>query len=121
MGNQGYSHDATRAACEILWSGEIGDVREVHAWMRLPSWPQGMTRIPDPTPVPDTLDWDLWLGPAAWRPYSAGQIRSAFHFEKGGGLVGGGVREWGSHCVDLCQWAAGADHTAPVEYLPPEN
>ena len=72
MGNQGYSHDATRVACEILWSGEIGDVREVHAWMSLPSWPQGMTRIPDPTPVPETLDWDLWLGTAAARPFTAG-------------------------------------------------
>jgi hypothetical protein len=72
MGNQGYSHDATRVACEILWSGEIGDVREVHAWSGRPGWPQGMTKIPPPTPVPDTLDWDLWLGGAAWREFTAG-------------------------------------------------
>ena len=72
MGNQGYSHDATRVACEILWSGEIGDVTEVHAWHGNPGWPQGMQKIPAPTPVPDTLDWDLWLGGAAYRPYTAG-------------------------------------------------
>lgn len=72
MGNQGYSHDATPVACEILWSGEIGEVREVHAWTGRPSWPQGMTKIPPPTPVPDTLDWDLWLGGAAWREFTAG-------------------------------------------------
>ena len=72
MGNQGYSHDATRVACEIFWSGEIGEVREVHAWTGRPSWPQGMTKIPAPSPVPDTLDWDLWLGGAAWRPFTAG-------------------------------------------------
>jgi hypothetical protein len=72
MGNQGYSHDATRVACEIIWSGEIGDVREVHAWRGRPSWPQGMTKIPPPTPVPETLAWDLWLGTAAWRPFTAG-------------------------------------------------
>ncbi len=72
MGNQGYSHDATRVACEILWSGEIGEVREVHAWHGGPGWPQGMQKIPAPTPVPDTLDWDLWLGGAAFRPYTAG-------------------------------------------------
>jgi predicted dehydrogenase len=72
MGNQGYSHDATRVACEILWSGEIGEVREVHAWHGGPGWPQGMQNIPPPTPVPDTLDWDLWLGGAAWRPYTGG-------------------------------------------------
>jgi len=72
MGNQGYSHDATRVACEIFWAGEIGEVREVHAWTGRPSWPQGMTKIAAPTPVPETLDWDLWLGGAAWRPFTAG-------------------------------------------------
>ena len=72
MGNQGYSHDATRVACEILWSGEIGEVNEVHAWMARGSWPQGMTKIPPPTPVPDTLNWDVWLGGAEFRPYTAG-------------------------------------------------
>jgi predicted dehydrogenase len=72
MGNQGYSHDATRVAAEIFWSGEIGEVREVHAWTGRASWPQGMQKIPAPRPVPETLDWDLWLGGAAWRPYTAG-------------------------------------------------
>ena len=72
MGNQGYSHDATRVACEIIWSGEIGDVTEVHAWTGRASWPQEMTKIPPPTPVPETLDWDVWLGTAAWRPFTAG-------------------------------------------------
>jgi hypothetical protein len=72
MGNQGYSHDATRVACEIVWAGEIGEVREVHAWTGRASWPQGMTKVSTPTPVPDTLDWDVWLGGAAWRPFTAG-------------------------------------------------
>lgn len=72
MGNQGYSHDATRVACEILWSGEIGEVTEVHAWTGRPSWPQEMPKTPAPSSVPDTLDWDLWLGTAAARPFTAG-------------------------------------------------
>ena len=72
MGNQGYSHDATRVACEILWSGEIGDVTEVHAWIRPAVWPQGMRTVAAPSPVPATLDWDLWLGGAADRPFTAG-------------------------------------------------
>jgi predicted dehydrogenase len=72
MGNQGYSHEATRVASEIIWAGEIGDVREVHAWMSRPSWPQGMTKTPPPTPVPSTLDWDLWLGTAGSRPFTHG-------------------------------------------------
>jgi hypothetical protein len=66
MGNQGYSHEATRMASEIFWSGEIGEVREVHAWRGRASWPQGaaMQKIPPPEPVPPTLNWDAWLGPA---------------------------------------------------------
>ncbi|MGA3019197.1 MAG: Gfo/Idh/MocA family oxidoreductase, partial [Bryobacteraceae bacterium] len=72
MGNQGYSCEGTRQVAEIIWSGEIGNVTEVHAWTDRPIWPQGLTRIPAPAPVPGTLDWDLWLGGAAPRPYTDG-------------------------------------------------
>ncbi len=72
MGNQGYSHEACRVACEIIWSGEIGDVTEVHASTNAPSWPQGLQEIPPPEPVPEGLDWDLWLGGAQNRPYTSG-------------------------------------------------
>jgi GFO/IDH/MocA oxidoreductase family protein len=72
MGNQGYSHDATRVAAEIIWSGEIGDITEVHSFRGRASWPEGMQTLPASQPVPETLDWDLWLGPAAFRPYTAG-------------------------------------------------
>ena len=72
MGNQGYSHDATRVAAEIIWSGEIGDVTEVHSFRGRASWPQGMQTLPPPEKIPDTLDWDLWLGGAAFRPYTSG-------------------------------------------------
>src|SRR5687768_8927207 len=72
MGNQGYSHEATRVAAEIIWSGEIGDVTKVHSFRGRASWPQGMQSLPAPEKVPDTLDWDLWLGGAAARPYTSG-------------------------------------------------
>jgi hypothetical protein len=72
MGNQGYSNEGTRQAAEMVWAGDIGNVTEVHAWTNRPIWPQGVTAIPAPTPVPDTLDWDLWLGIAKERPYTAG-------------------------------------------------
>ncbi|MEK7831202.1 MAG: Gfo/Idh/MocA family oxidoreductase [Acidobacteriota bacterium] len=72
MGNQGYSHDATRVASEIFWAGEIGEVKEVHAWTGRASWPQEMPKVATASPVPDTLDWDLWLGTAANRPFTAG-------------------------------------------------
>jgi hypothetical protein len=71
----------------------------------------------EPEPPQEQVDWDLYLGPAAWRPYNKKWL-DAFNFEKGGGLTGGGCLEWGSHCVDLCQWANDADKTAPIEYEP---
>ena len=72
MGNQGYSNEGTRQCAEIIWNDEIGKVTEVHAWSDRPLWPQGLTEIPKPEPVPSTLDWDLWLGGAASRPFTAG-------------------------------------------------
>jgi hypothetical protein len=68
-------------------------------------------------PAKASVDWDMYLGPAAWRPFNA-KLLDGFNFEKGGGIVGGGVLEWGSHCVDLCQWAVD-DCPPPVEYNPP--
>jgi hypothetical protein len=56
----------------MIWSGEIGNVTEVHAWTDRPWWAQGLTRIPDPTPVVEGLDWDLWLGISASRPFTKG-------------------------------------------------
>jgi hypothetical protein len=72
MGNQGYSNDGTRIASEIIWSGEIGNVTEVHAWTNRPIWPQGSDEIPAEEKVPSTLDWDTWLGVAELRPYTSG-------------------------------------------------
>jgi len=70
MGNQGYSNEGTRQCAEMIWNGEIGNVTEVHAWTNRPAWPQGITEKPASASVPDWLDWNLWLGPAADRPYS---------------------------------------------------
>jgi hypothetical protein len=72
MGNQGYSNEGTRQAAEMIWAGEIGKVTEVHAWTDRPIWPQGLTEIPAPDAVPDTLDWDVWLGISEKRPYTSG-------------------------------------------------
>ena len=69
MGNQGNAREGVRLMCEWIWDGAIGPVREVHAWTNKPTWPQGIDRPKDTPPVPATLDWDLWLGPAPERPY----------------------------------------------------
>jgi len=107
-------------ACELARTGKLGKLTAVHAHpggmgCKMSGW-----HTPEEQPAKEVVDWDMYLGPAAWRPYNR-RLLNGFHFEKGGGLVGGGVLEWGSHCVDLCQWAVGADDTAPVEYNPPEN
>jgi len=69
MGNQGMGDNRLRQAVQVVWSGVIGQVREIHIWSNRPIWPQGMDRPKDTPPVPPHLDWDLWLGPAPWRPY----------------------------------------------------
>jgi len=60
----------TRLLCEWIWSGAIGPVRQVANWSSRPFWPQGLDRPKEAEPVPDGLDWDLWLGPAPERPYN---------------------------------------------------
>ena len=72
MGNQGYSNEGARECCEMIWHGDIGDVAEVHAWTNRPAhyWSQGPDVVPIEAPVPATLDWEVWLGPAKPRPYS---------------------------------------------------
>jgi predicted dehydrogenase len=105
-------------ACELARTGKLGKLKRVYAH------PAGMQALmsgwlpAEPEPNKEAIDWDLYLGPAAWRPFNA-KLLDGFNFEKGGGFVGafngGGVLEWGSHCVDLCQWAVN-DCPPPVEY-----
>ena len=70
MGNQGASSDGIRLAQEIINSNVLGDIERVDCWTNRPVWPQGFKHITEGMPVPDHLDWDLWLGPAATRPYN---------------------------------------------------
>jgi hypothetical protein len=69
MGNQGSASDGLRRAVECIQAGIIGQVHEAHIWTDRPWWPQGITRPEGSDPVPDTLNWDIWLGPAPVRPY----------------------------------------------------
>jgi hypothetical protein len=69
MGNQGSSEDGLRRAVEVVQSGVIGPVKQIHVWTNRPIWPQGITRPPGEDPVPQNFNWDLWLGPAPQRPF----------------------------------------------------
>src|SRR6266581_3881654 len=67
VGNQ--ASEATRLLCEWIWDGAIGPVREVHNWSSRPFWPQAVERPKETQPVPEGLDWELWLGPSPERPF----------------------------------------------------
>ncbi|MEO1524293.1 MAG: Gfo/Idh/MocA family oxidoreductase [Planctomycetota bacterium] len=76
MGNQGTSENGLREAVEVIRSGAIGDVNEVHIWSNRPVWPQGEGRPATEDKVPDNLNWDAWIGPAPMRPYVKGKYHS---------------------------------------------
>jgi hypothetical protein len=69
MGNQGSAGDGLRRAVEVIQAGVIGQARELHVWSNRPVWPQGLARPAGGCLIPKELDWNLWLGPAPWRPY----------------------------------------------------
>ena len=71
MGNQGSAEDGLRRSVEVIQAGLIGPVRQAYVWSNRPVWAQGMDRPEGSDPVPATLDWDGWLGPARMRPYKA--------------------------------------------------
>lgn len=75
MGNQGSAADGLRRAVECIQGGVIGQVSQVHIWTNRPVWPQGMDRPAGSDPVPETLDWDIWIGAAQMRPYVAGDMK----------------------------------------------
>ena len=71
MGNQGASLAGTRKAINWLWNGEIGEVTRIEAYTNRPIWPQGMAAPKEVHPIPSTLNWDSFIGPAKYREYNA--------------------------------------------------
>jgi predicted dehydrogenase len=103
MGNQGMAFEGNRLIKEWIWGGVIGPVREVHVWSDRPThrgkmplwWPQGIERPTDTPPVPATLNWDLWLGPAPWRPYHPAYV--PFRWRGWWDFGSGGLGDMGIH------------------------
>jgi predicted dehydrogenase len=115
-GTQRRSVPNFQLAVKLAHSGKLGKVHTLYASVYTPeiltAWLPG-----EPTPAKDVVDWDLWLGPAPWRPYNkayvAGGWRGYFDFDSGARLL-----DWGAHTVDLCQWANKADDTTPIKFEP---
>jgi predicted dehydrogenase len=105
MGTQGHAFEGTRQAVEVIRSGAIGDVSEVHVWSDRPGswWQQGIDRPTDTPPVPATLDWDTWLGPAQERPYNKAYVPFTWRgfWDFGTGAIG----DMGIHNFDTAFWA----------------
>ncbi|MBM3954553.1 MAG: Gfo/Idh/MocA family oxidoreductase [Planctomycetes bacterium] len=104
------------AAVELARSGKLGALRTLHASAYKPVLANDWLPA-QPTPDRDECDWNLWLGPAPWRPFNQqyvdGKWRGYHDFDSGAKLL-----DWGAHTVDLCQWAGGYDGTTPVEFDP---
>jgi hypothetical protein len=113
MGNQGHASESIRQFCEWIWDGAIGTVREIHAWTPHAVWPQDIDRPKETPPVPDTLDWDLWLGPAPARPYHPAYLPGIWRgwLDFGTGALG----DMGCHVFDPLVWAFKLGHPTSVE------
>ena len=103
MGNQGMAFEGNRLINEWIWDGAIGQVLEVHVWSDRPThqgqlfWDQGVDRPKDTPPVPETLNWDLWLGPAPYRPYHPAYV--PFKWRGWWDFGSGGLGDMGIHNI----------------------
>lgn len=108
MGNQGNSGEGIRQTCEWIWDGAIGEVTEVHAWTNRPIWPQGLERPTESFDVPSTLDWDLFIGPAQWRPYHPSY--TPWNWRAWWDFGTGALGDMACHIVDPAFWALQLGH-----------
>jgi predicted dehydrogenase len=106
--DQGYRH-----TCELIRNGRIGQLQTI---MIGSAGSGNLTRLPPqkPQPAPEGFDYDMWLGPAPWIPYTPERVARTWMFihDYGLGCLGGA---WGIHDVDIAQWVSGNDHTTPIE------
>ena len=103
MGNQGHSGNGVRELCEMLWSGAIGDVTEVHIWTDRPIWPQGIAKPLAKQPTPETMDWDCWIGTAPYREYNAGY--APFKWRGWWDFGCGAIGDMACHIMDPAFWS----------------
>ena len=117
-GTQRRSQSNFQFALHLARQGYLGDLRSLYA-ERSPWFEHPHERVlpAQPEPPREALAWDLWLGPAAWRPFNGNYLSRGFwsaHLD----FAGGSITEGGSHTVDLCQAALGTEQTSGILYEP---
>jgi predicted dehydrogenase len=117
LGNQGHSNDGMRETLELIQSGVVGTVREVHAWVPAGRWNPALTGRPAETAVmPAGLNWDLWLGPREPRPFDPAYFPVAWRdFWAFGGT---NIEDFGCHELDSSCWAFDLAAPTTVEFSP---
>jgi predicted dehydrogenase len=121
-GSMQRSDDKFRFACELVRNGYIGEIQHVIANIGGPPQEDDLPA----EPAPDYLDWDRWLGPAPWRPYSSVlsppiSFTGFPNWRNYWNYGGGGMTDWGAHHYDIAQWGLGMDASGPVEVIPPDS
>ncbi|MEI9976869.1 MAG: Gfo/Idh/MocA family oxidoreductase [Ignavibacteriota bacterium] len=119
MGNQGFSHESIRVAAEMIWSGAIGDVTEVHISTSPGTHPTGLQAPPPTSPVPRGVDWDLWQGRSEPRPFSDRYVPYNWRgfLDYGTGQIG----NWATHCASPVQFALQLTAPTSVECVSQEG
>lgn len=115
MGNQAHAENHMRRVVELVRAGLIGDVVEVHAWTNRPIWPQGIPAWPKAEPVPEHINWDLWIGPAPFRDFSPNiaPFKWRGFWDFGTGALG----DMACHIMDCSYWAAELGAPTSVEAI----
>ena len=123
MGNSGHASRALRAVVELVQAGALGNVTEAHAWTNRPIWPQGMPRPKGSDPVPPSLNWDMWLGPAPERPFKGPRVYHDFVWRGWWDFGTGALGDMGCHIIDTIFWGCqlGAPTSAEAEFDSPHN
>jgi len=115
-GTQRRSIGNFRYAVHLARSGKLGQLKELHAEEAAAFQELNYEILPgEEPPSPEEFDWNMWLGPAQWRPYNR-KYPTRGYWSGHVDFSGGSITEWGSHTVDICQWANDADDTSPIEY-----
>lgn len=112
MGTQGSSDDGIRKICEWIWAGIIGDITHVDAWTNRPLWPQGLTRPEKSQREPKNLDWNLFIGPAPFRPYH--EIYTPWNWRGWWDFGTGAIGDMACHILDPAVLALKLEHPSAI-------